>query len=116
MASDDDKSSPPGGKTDVVLLGPPTADGAGIHVLRARDERIEAVELRSLEEGRPITGEILTLAPRKDHPRLWDVKESFTPNAFGTRTTKGPAQVATQAYRDNWDEVFARRPRNADLN
>ena len=116
MAKDDDKSSPPG-KTDVVVLGPPTADGAGVHVLRARDERLEAGELRNLEEGRPITGEVLTLAPRKDNPRVYDVKESYSPNAPGGHKSKGPAQVATQAYRDNWDEVFARRPRkSADLN
>ncbi len=119
MASEDEKSAPPSGKTDVVLLGPPTADGAGVHVLRARDESVEAGELRNLEEGRPITGEVLTLAPRKDNPRVLDVKESYSPNAPGavaSPKTKGPAQVATQAYRDNWDEVFARRPRNADLN
>ncbi len=117
MPDEDDKSSPQTEKTDVVLLGPPTPDGAGVHVLRARDERIEAGELRTLEEGRPITGEVLTLAPRKDNPRLCDVKESYVPNAPGAQQkTKGPAQVATQAYRDNWDEVFARRPRNADLN
>lgn len=118
MASNDDKSSPPSSKTDVVLLGPPTADGAGVHVLRARDERLEAGELRNLEEGRPITGEVLSLAPRKDNPRVLDVKESYVPNAPGAPApkTKGPAQVATQAYRDNWDEVFARRARNAGLN
>ena len=121
MASDDDKSSPPASKTDVVVLGPPTADGGGVHVLRARDERIEAGELRNLEEGRPITGEVLTLAPRNDNPRVCDVKESYAPNAANALAApqakaKGPAQVATQAYRDNWDEVFARRPRNADLN
>lgn len=116
MASDDEKSSPPS-KTDVVVLGPPTADGAGVHVLRAREERIEAGELRNLEEGRPITGEVLTLAPRKDSPRVFDVRESYSPNAPGAQKAKGPAQVATQAYRDNWDEVFARRPRkSADLN
>jgi hypothetical protein len=126
MGDDNDKGSPPGaaraggagGKTDVVLLGPPTTDGAGVHVLRARDERIEAGELRNLEEGRPITGEVLTLAPRKDNPRLCDVKDSYSASESMAppAKAKGPAQVATQAYRDNWEEVFARRPRNADLN
>jgi hypothetical protein len=111
--ADNDKTPEP--KTDVVLLGPPTADGAGVHVLRARDERIEAGELRNLEEGRPITGEVVTLAPRKDNPRVCDVKDSYVAGDTAAKT-KGPAQVATQAYRDNWDEVFKRRPRNADLN
>lgn len=119
MGDADDNRAPGGPKTDVVLLGPPTPDGSGVHVLRARDERLEAGELRALEEGRPITGEVVTLAPRKDNPRVCDVKESISvgPAALrpGSNKTKGPPQVATQAYRENWEEVFARRG-NADLN
>jgi hypothetical protein len=114
-ASEDGPAPAP---SDVVVLGPPTADGAGVHVLRAREERLEAGELRNLEHGRPITGEVVTLAPREDNPRICDVKESILPpraDAPATAKTKGPAQVATQAYRDNWDEVFS-RPRRADLN
>lgn len=104
-----------GSAGDVVVLGPPTADGEGVHVLRARDERLEAGELRNLEEGRPITGEVVTLAPRRDNPRICDVTESFTaPRALAPPKAKGPAQVATQAYRDHWDEVFAHRPKNVD--
>jgi hypothetical protein len=102
------------GRPDVVVLGPPTADGEGVHVLRARDERLETGELRNLEEGRPITGEIVTLSPRKDNPRVCDVTDSYTPpHALAPAKAKGPAQVATQAYRDNWDEVFAQRPKSA---
>jgi hypothetical protein len=104
-------------QSDVVLLGPPTEDGAGVHVLRARDERLEAGELRNLEEGRPITGEVVTLAPRKDNPRVCDVRESYVPPKTETlQKAKGPAQVATKAYRDNWDETFARPRRDIDLN
>jgi hypothetical protein len=121
MADANDKgssSAPKAPKTDVVLLGPPTADGEGVHVLRARDEQLETGELRALQEGRPISGEVVTLAPRKENPRICDVKESVSTNALPAKAspkTKGPPQVATQAYRENWDEVFARR-RNADLN
>src|SRR5687767_7563831 len=103
--ADDEQS-----KSDVVVLGPPTADGSGVHVLRAREERIETGELRNVEEGRPISGEIVTLAPRKENPRICDVKDSY--RAPAEPQQKGPAQVATQAYRDNWDEVFARRELN----
>ena len=94
--------------TDVVLLGPPTADGAGIHVLRAREERLETGELRGLQEGRPITGEIVSLQPRKDNPRVCDVKQSYAPPTRASH--KGPANVATEAYRDGWDEVFGTKP------
>jgi hypothetical protein len=95
-------------KTDVVLLGPPTPDGEGVRVLRAREEHIETGELRALKEGKPITGEIVSLEPRKENPRVCDVKSSYAPSP----PKKGPAQVATEKYRENWDEVFASRDRS----
>lgn len=93
-------------KEDVVVLGPPTADGSGVHVLRARDERVEAGELRAVEEGKPITGELVSLQPRKENPRVCDVKESWRPPSPPAQGKKGPAQVATKEYRENWDTVF----------
>ena len=104
----EDAGKPP---SDVVLIGPPTPDGAGVHVLRAREQRLEAGELRNLEPGRPITGEILTLSPRKDNPKVCDVTDSYIPpKTLAVPLTKGPAQVATKAYRDHWEDVFADRP------
>jgi len=96
------------GKQDVVLLGPPTADGAGVHVIRAREERIETGELRALQEGKPIVGEVVTLKPRKENPRVCDVADSFS--SEGGRSHKGPARVSSQAYRDGWDEIFGSKP------
>lgn len=95
--------------TDVVLLGPPTADGGGVHVLRAHEQKVETGELRALQEGRPITGEVVTLAPRKDNPRVCDVTASYRPPTMAV-AHKGPANVATDAYRDGWDEVFGKKP------
>ena len=94
-------------KADVVVLGPPTPDGEGVRVLRAREERIETGELRALKEGKPITGEIVSLEPRKENPRVCDVKSSYAPSPSAPK--KGPAQVASEKYRENWDEVFAPR-------
>lgn len=102
---------------DVVLLGPPTADGDGLHVLRAREQRLEAGELRAVKEGRPITGELVTLAPRTENPRVCDVKESVkisSPTSRGPK--KGPAQVSTTAYRDGWDETFGPKRSDETLN
>jgi hypothetical protein len=92
---------------DVVILGPPTADGGGVHVLRAREQRIEAGELRALRDGQPITGELVTLTPRPDAPNVCDVKESVRVPGPAASARKGPARVASNAYRDGWDEVFA---------
>jgi hypothetical protein len=104
-------------KQDVVLLGPPTADGGGVHVLRARNERVEAGELRPVQEGRPLVGELVNLRPRADAPRLCDVTESWDPKDAAARGAldaqgahKGPARVATNAYRDGWEHVFAKAP------
>jgi hypothetical protein len=88
-------------KTDVVLLGPPTPDGEGVRVLRAREERVEAGEFRALKEGKPITGEVVSLEPRKENPRVCDVRSSVAV------PKKGPAQVASERYRENWDQVFS---------
>lgn len=106
MADDANEKKP----TDVVVLGPPTPDGEGVRVLRAREERIEAGELRALKEGKPITGEIVSLEPRKENPRVCDVKSSYAPTTAAPK--KGPAQVANERYRENWDEVFARPDRS----
>ena len=70
-------------------------------------------ELRGLKEGRPITGEIVTLEPRKDNPRVCDVTQSYAPKES---SHKGPAKVATAAYRDGWDEVFGKTPDKRELN
>ena len=93
-----------------MLLGPPTADGAGVHVIRARDEHIETGELRALQEGKPISGEVITLTPRESNPRVCDVTESFSSAGAGARA-KGPAKVATEAYRQGWDEIFGPKPK-----
>ncbi len=112
MSDDATKTTAPAAPADVVVLGPPTADGAGVHVLRARDEKIETGELRALQEGRPIVGEVVSLEPRKENPRVCDVRSSYAPPSTAAAATahKGPARVATQAYRDGWDEIFGQKP------
>ena len=97
---------------DIVLLGPPPADGAGVHVIRAREARIETGELRAIQEGRPIAGEIVTLTPRESNPRICDVTDSYSPKGATTAQLghKGPAKVASDAYREGWDEIFGTKP------
>lgn len=99
-------SAPP---TDIVLLHSPTDDGKGARVLRVRNEGIEAGEIRPLEEGKPISGEILKLKPRQENERVCDVEVLMAPPAGGAAsrpTSKGPAQVASPDYRDNWSRIF----------
>jgi hypothetical protein len=98
---------------DVVYLHSPTEDGDGVRVVRARQGRVEVGEVRPIAEGKPLSGEIVTLRPREDAPRVCDVKVEYTtpqPAAARAEGAKGPAQVATAKYRDNWDAIFGADP------
>jgi hypothetical protein len=93
---------------DVLRPVGPTQDGCGMHVLRARDGHVELGELRALEQGKPLSaGEVVKLTQRGDAPALYDVEVEYAskPRPLDTRSSK-PAQVATNAYRANWDRVF----------
>jgi hypothetical protein len=95
----------PADTSDVVLLTGPTEDGEGIKVVRAREERIEAGEVRPLKDGKPLgAGEIVKLAPRPGTPRVCDV-EVLTKVGREERGS-GPPQVATSAYRESWERIF----------
>lgn len=118
-ASDDGKSQRP----DVVLVHGATDDGKGARVLRlrgtapdaeGRDVSIEAGEVRPIEEGKPIAGEVLKLVPRDESGRVCDVEVLVPKPAARTApdaraVTKGPAQIATADYRDNWGRIFGKK-------
>ena len=114
-AAKKDGASGPGDAPDIALACGPTDDGEGVRILRRRREALELGELRALKEGQPIHGEVVRLRPRGDHPRLLDV-EVLLPRpteAPGAETGRGPAQVATESYRDNWERIFGAGPAGA---
>ncbi|HEY3592734.1 MAG TPA: hypothetical protein VGL13_02630, partial [Polyangiaceae bacterium] len=104
-------------------------DGAGARILRARNGAIEAGELRPAKEGQTINrGELVRLSPRPDSPCFCNVEVLYkapsveapsSPSTAAEAATEpamsGPAQVATERYRDNWDRIFgsAARRRSA---
>ncbi len=111
------EASPSPAAHDVVLVHGVTEDGAGLQVLRARDDRLEQGALRPLVEGQPIHGDVVRLRPRREHPFVFDVDTVLaTPRppdgpapAAQARTAKGPPQVASESYRDNWDRIWPAR-------
>jgi hypothetical protein len=118
MSSDEqDSSGKPPQSSDVALIHGVTPEG-DLRILRKRNDRIELGGVRPLREGVPITGEVVRLTPRKECPLLCDVSTELAAprppadvaEARSTDTRKGPAQVATDRYRDNWDQIFTRRP------
>jgi hypothetical protein len=110
---------------DVALIHGVTPDGEGLKILRARGDRVELGAVRPLREGAPITGEVVTLRPRANFPALCDVETHFkpaeaaadrqasAPSAVAQRT--GPAQVATDEYRRNWDAIWNRSEAKSKL-
>lgn len=87
---------------DVALLHSPTEDGKGIRIVRARPEGLQIGEVRPLEEGKPVHGEIVTLKPREGEPRVCDVEVHYAHKPAHGR----PAQVASDRYRENWAQIF----------
>ena len=98
-------SSGPAG--DIALICGKNEDG--VHILRRRDENapVEAGLLQPLVEGKPITGELITMRQREDMPFLYDVKSELP--APEPRTAPGPSQVATDSYRKGWDAIWGGR-------
>jgi hypothetical protein len=105
------ESEPPARpKEDVVFVHGPAEHGAGLRVIRKREDGIEVGEIRSVEEGRPLQGELVKLKPRREHERLFDVEVLVSREELGQRPVAlghaGPAQVATDSYRANWEAIF----------
>ena len=96
--------------TDIALIHGKTADGEGLRILRKRDDRLEVGDLRPLKHGTPIVGEVVTLTPRPEFPQLCDVKVELPATAAASDVAAparhGPAQVATDRYRENWDRIW----------
>jgi hypothetical protein len=91
---------------DVALLYAPTDDEKGARFVRARNGQLQAGEVRPLAEGQSLSGqELVRMHPRAEMPNLCDV-EVVHPAEVPMRDTQGPAQVASERYRKNWDVTF----------
>ena len=87
-------------------------DGKSYDVLRRRGEAIEAGRVRSLDEGKPIHGEVVRLTPRQDSPVLFDVEVHHD----ASESTGRPAKVASDRYRQGWESIWAKKPSKHSLN
>ncbi len=100
----DSEHNPP---KDVVLVYSHTDDGEGARVLRSRDGRVEAGEVRALREGMSIQGvEVVKLEPRPESPLLFDVDVQYDAR---TSPHSGPPRVTSRAFRDHFDAIFGTR-------
>ncbi|HEY6475859.1 MAG TPA: hypothetical protein VI456_04705 [Polyangia bacterium] len=92
-------------------------DQHGLYILRRRSEDgpVEAALVRPLVEGKPLTGEVISLRRRKDLPFLFDVTTEIS-LAPDPPSPGGPAQVATDSYRRGWDAIWGQRTGTGRLN
>jgi len=94
---------------DVALLYAPTDDEKGARFMRVRKGELQMGEARPLTAGQSLCGqELVRMRRREELPMLFDV-EVIHPAEQSMRDTLGPAQVASDEYRRNWDETFAPR-------
>ena len=91
---------------DVVLIHGRADDGA-LKILRKKGDELSAGELRPLETGKPIQGDVLKLRPRKEMPLLCDVEEEV--KLPSTPRAEKPAKVASDQYRAGWEKLWGRR-------
>ena len=97
---------------DLVFVYGKSDDGESYDVLRRRGEGIEAGQVRPLDEGKPIHGEVVRLKPREDSPALFDVEVHHD----GRVSTGRPAKVASDRYRRGWESIWAEKPSKHSLN
>jgi len=92
---------------DVALLYAPTDDEKGARFMRVRKGELQTGEVRPLAEGQSLCGrELVRMRRRAELPMLFDV-EVIHPAERPMRDTLGPAQVASDEYRRNWEDTFA---------
>jgi hypothetical protein len=91
-------------------------DERGLHILRRRSEDgpIEAGIVQPLVEGKPLTGEVISLRQRTDLPFLFDVTTEISTGPETPST--GPAQVSTESYRRGWEAIWGPRSRQSRPN
>jgi hypothetical protein len=102
MAEDDPKKPPVcPGEDQLVIGGAPDESGHVPYVRHTADHEIEAGVMRPVQEGEAIDENSFRLEHRSGP--IYAVK----PVSEGDR--KGPAKVASDAFRSGWDNIFGKR-------
>ena len=87
-------------KNDIITVGPQVAEDGTHLCLRERNGNLEELYVRPITEGKPLSAEDTILSLSHRQANTYDVVDSYEPK----RT--GPAQVATRAYRANYERIF----------
>ena len=85
--------------------------GKGFGCSCKKGDALSVGEMRPLKEGQPVSGDIVSLKPREDHPALFDVHTEY---AAEPQLPAGPTRVSTDRYRHGWESLWGRRPTSAE--
>jgi len=107
MAQHDDDDGCPGRGQDLMALGPETAQGLRPYLRHTADCQVKAGLIRPMREGEPMVGGGVCLEHKEGH--VYAVVHEV-PSMVATMDRSGPAQVATDDYRQGWDRIFGSRP------
>ncbi len=98
----------PSNERDLIYIGGATERGDAYQILRATRQGLEVGELRPTKEGEPVQGELVRLTKLPQSDRLFEA-EVLLPDPRDKRHGHGPPQVATEAWRNNWEAIFGSR-------
>jgi hypothetical protein len=107
MTPPDDERKPP---ADWAVVTGPTPDAKGARIVRFRGDEVQAGEVRPAADGAPLTAgqELVRMKPiGASGVPAFEVESIYRQPAVEPAPRKGPAQVANDTYRSNWDRVFA---------
>jgi len=103
MADDHDEC--PGKGKDLVRLGAPVNGHFCPFIRHRADCSIQTGFLRKVRDGESILAGAIELG----NPQGDGVYEVLGEVASMVRDSRGPAKVATEAYRSGWDGIFGKR-------
>jgi len=105
----------------LAIVGPPQPDGS-TPVTRMREGDDGETEyttghLVPAEDGKaiPMGAELISLSPCEGTP-FHEVEVVHSMEGSETKWSKGPSKVASDAYREGWENIFGRKPRPEDMN
>lgn len=90
------------GGGDFVVMGPKLENGDIMAVRHTADHQLLEGVVRPLQDGRPITGELVEITHRNDN--IYNI----SPISLGEKTSDGPAMVNSAAYQSGWDNIFGK--------
>lgn len=91
-----------------MVLGPQVGERTQACIRHRPNHRLDAGFVRTLRDGEHIGGhEVVVLNPAGDG--TYDVTSMGQAGEMAAEGS-GPAQVATDEYRDGWDRIFGKGP------